>query len=287
MYSSPQVDPDAQVDHEVDVYGRAFRTRRALRRLGPGPHQLKVIIRSTGMSRSTVHRILKSGVSEGEFRQDDRGLYELEQDPGTPVPQLTISEPAWDALHILHEATGDLVTFHTLWFAGVPHQACPVAIDGGRPSLSALMAAQDPRIHGPSSILLGAAGHAMLAHLPPRLAARVLASPPREPYGPLWREPLLDAPEQIVARGYARSASPDGWETLSAPLLSAGMVTGALSLTYQGETEPAHRSRAMHLQAHADYLQVLLDDSVRVSQTRTTTPEPPEPRHQPLEGRDR
>lgn len=272
MFTSPLVEEEIERQVGADAYGRAFLTLRAMMRVGPGPQRLGAITRSAGLGRSTVHRILQSGVEVGMIRQEGRGVYQVTQDTGTPVPQIAISEPTWNALQLLHEATGDLVTLHAVWFVGAPHQACLAVIDGGRPALMGLTGVRDPRTHGPSSLLLGAAGHAMLAHLPPRLSARVMASPPEEPHGSLWREPLVDAPEQIVGRGYARCTSPEGWDTLAVPLLTAGTVTGAVSLTYSSNDESAYRSRAMHLQATADLLQVLLDDSVRVSPAGNVRP---------------
>ena len=253
-----------------DAYGRAFRVRRALVQLGPGPHKLDDIRIAAHMKRSTVHRILQSAIAVGVVRQIHRGMYMVADDPGHMMPSIGINAAARDALHALHEATGELVTLHAVLYIGSPRHGCVASTLGADQRLNTLMQQQDPRRLAPAPLPLGASGHAILANLPPRLLARALTGAPAVPSGRLWREQLDNTPNEIIDQGYARAVSADGWETLATPLLGGGTVTGALALTFPAGETNSPRSRSIRLQATADLVQLHLEGTASPPRRKMT-----------------
>lgn len=244
-----------------NAHRHAFRVQRALGQLGPGPHKLDDIRLATHMKRTTVHKILQSAVAAGVARQVGHGMYELADEPGYSAIATEINAAARAALYGLAQSTGDLVTLHARLYLGSLRQMCVAVVEHDKIQPPTLIRLQDPRRLPPAPLQLGASGHAMLASLPLRLIARNLLSPLDAPTGSLWREKLADTPSRIADRGYARTVSTDGWETLASPLLSAGTVTGAIAVTFRGGGDRGTDSRSVRLRAAADIIQFHLDDA--------------------------
>ncbi|WP_157436648.1 hypothetical protein [Actinospica robiniae] len=234
-----------------------------LRSLGAGPHALHELKEVTQLPSSTLCKIMASAIALGVVRKHGRGYYE----PCGPAPlghvfvpadeaaqRLGIPRAAWSALVSLQEFTGDLVALHCLIWNGLPYHLCTVAVTGADPALEALLVRCDPRSARP--LTSGAVGHAMRAALRPR--ARQLAGGIEEKRGALWSESPAEPLESTCERGYARTVSTDGYETLAVAQLGHGEVCGALSVTCAAGVK-ASEDRAAKLLKAVDYVQALLE----------------------------
>lgn len=250
----------------TEAVARAFRIQNGLDRLGPGTHELHEISETVPqLHPSTVVRILMTGTETDTFRRQGRGVYEFGRwhRPGPAVPGAgaggKLEGAARLALDALSEQTGAIATLHGMWTRGTTRYFSEPPSTCARPEFELLLAERDFAHRGTVSLLLGAAGHAILAWLAPHAADQIRRGP-RGSFGGLWSEPLREDLGQIVNRGYARAVSPDGWETIATPLLSAAQVTGALSLTYPTELPPErHTAVARALLATGPFIQTLLE----------------------------
>jgi len=246
---------------------RVFQVQRGLDRLGPGTHELREISEKVPqLHPSTLVKILITGTETDTFRRQGRGMYEFGawHQPATR-PAATgaggsLEGAALLALDALCEQTGALAMLHGTWTRGTTLHFIDHASTGGQLEFELLLAEHGIEQRGVTSLLLGAAGHAVLAWLAPHAAGQIRRGSPRTPFGALWSEPLREDLDHIVNRGYAQTVSPDGWETLATPLLSAAQVTGALSLTFPtGRSPERHAALARTLQATGPFIQTLLE----------------------------
>ncbi|MGW7055064.1 helix-turn-helix domain-containing protein [Streptomyces sp. NPDC054887] len=197
-------------DERERVSDRAFRVLGAMRELGSGPHSLRSIISRSGLSRSTVQRLIHSAMKNGVIWQPRHGHYALtEHQTGKDLPHQLATTPA-EARHllgILHTHTGHTAALHATVLADVPVQMCV-----GRVQSPGATPAQ-PAIGQPRALEADAAGHAILAYLD-------------------LPHPRPQERHVIRRRGWAVSSDPArGARMLAAPILRFGIPVGSLSIT--------------------------------------------------------
>ncbi|MFF5784677.1 hypothetical protein ACFY8P_06895 [Streptomyces sp. NPDC012693] len=196
--------------------------------MGPGPHSLNAIISNTSLSRSTVQRIVQSGLRTGVMLQARHGHYALtptrEAPPGPARPsalragvrttdpadlrmeEISSSRAVHREIHALRERLGHTVSLHAAILLGVPSQTCVKRFPGsqGSPPDSA------PGIVRP--LEADAAGLSILAHLD--------------------RSSGSTEYQHIRSRGFSlsRGTAPD-WFMLAVPVLRSDIPIGAISVT--------------------------------------------------------
>ncbi|WAP59233.1 helix-turn-helix domain-containing protein [Streptomyces sp. S465] len=216
---------------------RVFRVQRAFTRLGGRAHGPGALARAAGLDDSSVYRILQSGVHEGIFVREGRGLYRL----GSGAPQLGLKalahSPAPEAAHALLEglrrATGGALTFLYLLapFGGAHRQCVDMAVgDSDLTELGMTPRAVQTVEH---SLRVGAAGRAILAYLPEAIQSEVLERPVPAEAGPgAYRDDvrLVASLHRIRARGYAlgHEECAAGWNECAAPVTWDGLVMGSV-----------------------------------------------------------
>ncbi|MDT9682184.1 helix-turn-helix domain-containing protein [Streptomyces sp. TRM76323] len=189
------------------VSDRAFRVLGAMREMGRGPHPLRSIVHRSALSRSTVQRVITSGLRAGVIRQPRHGHYalaaQLDADGAPPQP----SAAAHHVLRALADRLGHTVSLHTAVLADVPMQMCTGYAEAPR-GVSLRSAVGRPRpLHA------DAAGRAVLAHL---------ALP----------HPCPEERHRVRTRGWAASPGPvRGTRMIAAPVLRFGIAVGALGVT--------------------------------------------------------
>ncbi|SEC87811.1 DNA-binding transcriptional regulator, IclR family [Streptomyces melanosporofaciens] len=215
---------------------RVFRVQRAFTQLGGRAHGPGALARAAELDDSTVYRILQSGVHQGIFVREGRGLYRL----GSAAPQLGLKalahSPAPDAAHALLEAlrraTGGLAFLYLLApFGGAHRQCADMAVgDSDLTELGMTPRAVQTVEH---SLRVGAAGRAILAYLPETIQSEVLDRPVPTEAGPgAFRDDvrLLASLDRIRARGYAlgHEECAAGWNECAAPVTWDGLVMGSV-----------------------------------------------------------
>jgi DNA-binding IclR family transcriptional regulator len=196
------------------VSDRVFRLLSVMAQMGDGPHSLQSIISNAELSRSTVQRILHSGVKEGFVRQNGHGRYSL--------ATLTYGHVAYDAasrsmvdieeirqqLDTVSRETGCLALLHAALLAGQLRKVCVAccAPPGSPVREESFVGAVKP-LEG------DATGQVILAHLGDT-----------QP-----RDPRLDT---IRQRGYAVTPlfKAGSARIVAAPLLRGAVPVGAISV---------------------------------------------------------
>ncbi|MFB6840237.1 IclR family transcriptional regulator C-terminal domain-containing protein [Streptomyces sp. NPDC056361] len=199
-----------------------------------GPSELAAV---TGLDTTVVYRILQSGLASSTFVKVPPGRYRL--GPGaakvgiqamaaTPGPQTT--QPVLDRLSRVLDG------FAILWVLspyGGPRKA-HAASAPGRYGFDALGLTVTQLVELGQSLRVGASGRVIAAHLPPPMAASVLAEPVPAGAGPgVIDDPALFAAalHRVREMGYAvaRGEIP-GWTSVAAPVLWGEAVYGAVTL---------------------------------------------------------
>ncbi|TVL93049.1 IclR family transcriptional regulator [Streptomyces sp. SAJ15] len=231
---------------------RVFRVQRAFTWLRGRAHGPGELARATGLDDSTVYRILRSGVGEGAFVQEGRGLYRL----GSTTPHLALKAlahaPVRDACHAaledLREATeGGLAFLYLLApFGGAGRQCVDMAV--GDSDLTELGLSPRALLAVSQSLRVGAAGRAILAHLPEAIREAVLEQPVPPEAGPgAHRDDveLLASLKPIREQGYAleREESAAGWHGCAAPVHADELIMGSVLLLKPAHALPAEISR--------------------------------------------
>lgn len=200
---------------------------QVLLQLGPGAHPLADVITRSGLSRSTVHRILQSGVRTGTFTQPTYGFYAV-----TPTPQqaaspdyltaLPASSPAIsEELAYLQRRTGQVAALHSQLLLGMPTRICVDVAHGGRSDFAAALSAEAGAALRRAPLHLDAAGLVILANLDDGSAT-----------GSILR--------RIRIQGHAVTKAPlPNWSMLSVPLRRGNVLVGSVSLL----APEAHLSR--------------------------------------------
>ncbi|MFF2619756.1 helix-turn-helix domain-containing protein [Kitasatospora sp. NPDC058046] len=198
---------------------RAYRVLQTLIELGPGPHALAEVMAHSGLTRSTAHRILQSGVRTHTFVQPTYGTYSIahpsitghSRDALTALP--ASSSAISEELAHLQRRTNQVVALHSHLLLGTPCRICVDIVDGKRHDFAAALATSDA---GPAlrraPLHQDAAGLVMLASLDDLSAGNAVL-------------------RRIKIQGYARTPSPvAGWEMLSVPLWRGSVLVGSVSL---------------------------------------------------------
>ncbi|MGW3815311.1 helix-turn-helix domain-containing protein [Streptomyces sp. NPDC005046] len=108
MIGTELVEAAATVDDGMTAHARVYLILKTLNRMGPGLHPLRRIIDASGVTKSTVHRILSAGVTswfrtyyedEGPclyFEADDKGWaacqVEVRGQDSRPVTAASLAE---------------------------------------------------------------------------------------------------------------------------------------------------------------------------------------------------
>ncbi|MFJ6771249.1 helix-turn-helix domain-containing protein [Kitasatospora sp. NPDC091257] len=207
-------------DHERNSSAeRAYRVLQALIELGPGAHTLAEVMAHSGLTRSTAHRILQSGVRTHTFVQPTYGTYSIAHPSVTghrqdALTELPASSPAIsEELAHLQRRTNQVVALHSHLLLGMPSRICVDIADGKRHDFAAALATSNA---GPvlrrAPLHHDAAGLVMLASLDDLSAGNAVL-------------------RRIKIQGYARTPSPvAGWEMLSVPLWRGSVLVGSVSL---------------------------------------------------------
>ncbi|MEV7928593.1 helix-turn-helix domain-containing protein [Kitasatospora sp. NPDC088779] len=207
-------------DHEQNSSAeRAYRVLQVLLELGPGSHTLAEVIARSGLTRSTAHRILQSGVRTRTFVQPTYGSYAVAHSGATGHSQDSLtalpagSRAISEELGHLQRRTNQVVTLHSHLLLGMPSRICVDIAHGNRHDFAAALATSDA---GPvlrrAPLHQDAAGLVMLANLDDLSAGNAVL-------------------RRIKIQGYARTQSPvTGWEMLSVPLWRGSVLVGSVSL---------------------------------------------------------
>ncbi|MGA5559228.1 hypothetical protein [Streptomyces lavendulocolor] len=194
------VDESPQRERVTD---RAFRVLRTMKDMGSGPHPLGAIINRSALSRSTVQRVIHSGLKAGVIEQVGHGHYTLTR-PEPPSQPLT-SPFAQRALRNLAHRLGHSASLHAAVLTDIPVQVCTGTVDRTGH-------ASPPPTVGPRSLRADASGRAIMAYLDlphPDPAERRL----------------------VRARGWASTPGPtSGAYTIAAPVLRFDIAVGALAI---------------------------------------------------------
>ncbi|MGW0546019.1 IclR family transcriptional regulator [Streptomyces altiplanensis] len=216
---------------------RVFRVQRAFTELLGQVHGPGELAEATGLDDSTVHRILQSGVHDGIFFRESRGLYRL----GSGAARLGLkalthapnAEVAHGVLERLRADTGGglVFLFAVAPFGGARKQCLDMAV--GNSDLSELNLSHRALLVIFQSLRTGASGRAILAHLPEVIQEGVLAEPLPAEAGPgAYRDEgallasLKTVREQGIAIGIEECAA--GWSGCAAPVLWDGLIMGSI-----------------------------------------------------------
>lgn len=226
---------------------RVFRVQRAFTEIEGQVHGPGELAEITGLDDSTVHRILQSGVYDGTFAREGRGLYRL----GSGAARLGLkalshapnTRVAHAVLEELREATGEglVFLFALAPFGGARKQCLDMAV--GDSDLSELGIGHRAFLEISQSLRTGAAGRAMLAHLPEVIQEAVLAEPAPEGAGPGAHRDnaaLLRSLEDVRGRGVALDVEEcaAGWHGCAAPVRWDGLIMGAVAVLKPKDSLP-------------------------------------------------
>lgn len=231
---------------------RVFRVQQAFAQLGGEVHGLAELARVSEVDDSAVYRILRSGVARGTFLQVGRGRYRL----GPSVARLgahalmnSMDVEALPArLDRLHRATdGGLAFLFGLNHFGRIQRHC-VEMSVGNSDLSELGLNIRDVLTVNRSLRVGAAGRAILAHLPESMQRKAISEPLPRGVGPGAyhdREKLLASLGEIRAKGYAVGLQECvlGWNSFAAPVFWGDTILGAVVIMKPANTVAAPRDR--------------------------------------------
>ncbi|MFE4263649.1 IclR family transcriptional regulator C-terminal domain-containing protein [Streptomyces sp. NPDC056883] len=194
-------------------------------------------------------------MTAGAFLQVGRGRYRL----GPSAAQIgtqalmnqmdsTGSEELPEVLDRLHHDTdGGLAFLFGLNHFGRAQRQC-IEMSVGNSDLSELGANVRDVLTVNRSLRVGAAGRAILAHLPGPVQRRIVAEPVPRGAGPgvyRDRDKLLASLVEIRAKGYAVGVQEcvRGWNSFAVPVFSAGTVLGAVVVLKPADEVHAPRER--------------------------------------------
>ncbi|MFJ5221805.1 IclR family transcriptional regulator [Streptomyces sp. NPDC088400] len=230
-------------DHAV----RVFRVQRAFTELEGQVHGPGELAEATGLDDSTVHRILQSGIYDGIFAREGRGLYRL----GSGAARLGLkalthapnTAEAHGVLEEMRKATdGGLVfLFGLAPFGGARKQCLDMAV--GDSDLAELGISRRALLTVFQSLRTGACGRAILAHLPEVIQEGVLAEPLPADAGPgAFRdeEALLASLRAVREQGVAIDSEECAadWNGLAVPVGWDGLIMGSVAVLKPKEAMP-------------------------------------------------
>jgi DNA-binding IclR family transcriptional regulator len=226
---------------------RVFRVQRAFTELEGQVHGPGELAEATGLDDSTVHRILQSGMHDGIFVREGRGLYRLGSGAARlGLKALTHAPNTVEAHGVLEEirraTDGGLVfLFGLAPFGGARKQCLDMAV--GDSDLSELGISQRALLTVFQSLRTGACGRAILAHLPEVIQEGVLAEPTPVDAGPgAFRdeETLLASLTAVREQGVAIDSEEcaAGWNGLAVPVRWDGLIMGSVAVLKPKEAMP-------------------------------------------------
>jgi DNA-binding IclR family transcriptional regulator len=220
MYPTPR-SMDGAPERSSD---RAFRVLNAIKSLGAGTHSLQDILNESGLSRSTVQRVLRSGMREGIIMQSrhgqysvvDFGLHATNPDANALIDGLPQADrgglPDVNVVRCelsrLQENTGTVALLYSLVRDPIPSRCCIGVSTGPQTNLPPVLS-----IGNREPLGTDAPGLVILAHL-----GNVFPSNTRI--------------RRIRTEGHAVTASrAPGWELLSVPILCHDAPVGAVGVS--------------------------------------------------------
>ncbi|MFF5809214.1 IclR family transcriptional regulator C-terminal domain-containing protein [Streptomyces sp. NPDC012746] len=228
--------------------GRVFHVQRTLASMDGPSHGPRAIAREAGLNKSTVHRILNSGLPYDVFVRDGAGKYRL----GSGVVGLGVRATTYrfteDRLRqvlyrLLGEAEGLLCALESLAGLTAARRRTEQLVTRDA-ALTASGTTRADHLTSASSLRAGAAGRVILSGLPASVQQVVAAERlPSSMVGPGYiQDPreFLRATADVVAQGVAvsREEVRPGWCAVAAPV-GWGVVTGAVVLAKRcADTSP-------------------------------------------------
>ncbi|MET9608411.1 IclR family transcriptional regulator C-terminal domain-containing protein [Streptomyces sp. NPDC006512] len=221
------------------VCGRVFHVQRTLAFMDGPSHGPRAIAREAGLNKSTVHRILNSGLAYDVFVRDDAGKYRLGSGLVRAGVRATTYRLAEDRqrqvlYRLLGEAGGVLCAIESIAGLTTARRRTEQLVTRDT-ALAEAGVTRAEYLTSECSLRAGAAGRAILSGLPAS-AQRVVAGqdPPLPTVGPGYiQDPreFLRATADVALRGVAvsREEVRAGWCAVAAPV-SWGSVTGAVVL---------------------------------------------------------
>ncbi|WP_231626563.1 IclR family transcriptional regulator [Streptomyces apocyni] len=218
---------------------RVFSVQRAFTELEGQMHGPGELAEATGLDDSTVHRILQSGIYDGTFVREARGLYRLGSGAARLGLKALMHEPNAEVAHaalekLRKDTDGGLVfLFGLAPFSGARKQCLDMAV--GDSDLSELGLSHRTLLLMTQSLRTGASGQAILAYLPEVIQEEVLAEPSR---GEAERDSRLDEAEMLASLKQVRELGVateteecmPGWSCCAAPVSWDGIVMGSVAV---------------------------------------------------------
>ncbi|MBM9623935.1 helix-turn-helix domain-containing protein [Streptomyces zhihengii] len=206
-------------DEGMTAHGRVFHVLQTLNSMGPGLHPLRRIIDESGVTKSTVHRILRAGVAAKHLIYRSPGRYGVATDVAHHRPDASVH------LNLAHDSALDRET------TALQRQTAQVAM-----AFSAVMIDDTPgrlmveHTYGRRSDFQAAFNHAdidakvALRHAPLTADAAGLAI-----LSHLDGAPQSHLMREIRSEGYVmtQSSLPD-WKMIGVPLWRGSTVYGSL-----------------------------------------------------------
>ncbi|MEU3524801.1 IclR family transcriptional regulator C-terminal domain-containing protein [Streptomyces sp. NPDC038707] len=240
---------------------RVFRVQRAFTEIEGQVHGPGELAEITGLDDSTVHRILQSGVYDGTFAREGRGLYRLGFGAARLGLKALSHAPNTRVSHALLEELraetdeGLVFLFALAPFGGARKQCLDMAV--GDSDLSELGIGHRAFLEISQSLRTGAAGRAILAHLPGILQEAVLEEPAPAGAGPgAYRDnaELMLSLEDVRSKGVALDMEEcaAGWLGCAAPVRWDGFIMGAVAVLKPKDCLPSWPSLARATKRAAD-----------------------------------
>lgn len=216
--------------------GTVSRVVRVLAYIAAAQPPLRVLeaARELQLPQATVHRLFRQFVAMGLLRQV-HGTHHYESDVemyrmgSLMARRVDVVDLAGPALHRVAAETGETCALGL-------YRAADAALFFGAIAESSNPLRYHVELFKPASVLWGASGRAVLAHLPDDLVASLVAANPKSPTGlpPLRLQTLREELERIRRQGYSLSRRGErvgGASGISAAFFDAGgAVAGCLSL---------------------------------------------------------
>ncbi|MHA7956251.1 IclR family transcriptional regulator [Streptomyces sp. L500] len=248
--SDPAQSPDTQKGSEKDsekstAQQKLLRVLGAFQKLPGYSHTLAEIATAAGLDKQSTKRALKASCEEGTIERFAHGRY----GPGGGSALLAMrflashTPPASEihtALVELNASTGGIASFYA---AVGDMRVCAHRVTGNNQLnldwLEMLPVA--------ASLRTCASGRVILAHMPPFIQGTVLAEPAFEgnAYGVLPQDELEASLKGIRERGFAigREEGVEGWDTVAAPVMRSGVISGSVLVRLPADRHPRLFSR--------------------------------------------
>lgn len=248
--TDPAQTPDPQKGSEKDsektpAQQKVLRVLGAFQKLPGYSHTLAEITKAAGLDKQSTRRALKACCEEGTVERFAHGRY----GPGAGSALMAMrflashTPPASEihtALVELNASTGGIASFYA---AVGDMRVCPRHVAGD----NQLNLGWLEMLPVASSLRTCASGRVILAHMPPFIQVSVLAEsiPEGTVYGILPQDELEASLEDIRERGYAigREEGVEGWDTVAAPVMRSGVISGSVLVRLPADRNPRLFSR--------------------------------------------